>query len=78
MRTINKSSADWRVVEDWATAELEKHRAALEDPERDLVLTAPLQATIKILKELLALPDGKPSPPLQHGDTDYGMGTNIG
>ena len=78
MTTIDKSSAIWRVVEDWATAELEKHRAELEVPETDLPLTEAHRATIKILKELLALPDGKPSPPLQHGDTDYGMGTNIG
>ena len=75
---INKSSTDWRIVEEWATDELGKHRAALEVPETDLPLTEAHRATIKILNELLALPDGKTPIRLPHSETDYGMGTKIG
>ncbi len=78
MRTINKSSTDWRIVEEWATAELGKHRAALEVPETNLPLTEAHRAAIKILNELLALAYGDEPPPLPHGETGYGMGTNIG
>ncbi len=78
MTTINKLSTDWRIVEEWAEAQLVKHRAALEVPETDLPLTEACRATIKILKELLALPDTDARTPLPHGETGYGMGTNIG
>ncbi len=78
MTAINKLSTDWRIVEDWAKAQLVKHRAALEVPETDLPLTEAHRATIKILNELLALQDNDVRTPLPHGETDYGMGTNIG
>ena len=78
MRVINKSSTDWLIVKEWATAELEKHRAALEVPETNLPLTEAHRATIKILNELLALPDDKTPATVPHGETGYGMGTDIG
>ena len=78
MADINKMSETWRIVEEWATAELEKHRAALEVPETDLALTEAHRATIKVLKELLALPDVDAAKLLPHSDTGYGMGTDIG
>ena len=78
MAGINKTSMDWRIVEGWASAQLEKHRAALEVPETNLPLTEAHRATIKILIELLALPDSDARTPLTHGETGYGMGTEIG
>ncbi len=78
MRSINKSSSDWLIVKEWAAAELEKHRAALEVPETNLPLTEAHRATIKILNELLALPDSETPAPLPHRETGYGMATDIG
>jgi|TARA_Y100000310_G_scaffold51684_1_gene47598 hypothetical protein len=78
MTAINKTSRDWRIVEEWAKSQLEHHRAALEVPHTDLPLTEAHRATIKILNELLALPDTDPQAPLSYGETGYGMGTDIG
>jgi hypothetical protein len=58
---LNPTSPTWYFIRDWASALLERVRHTNDSLNCDVTKTAALRGEIKVLKELLALANPKPS-----------------
>lgn len=74
MAGIDARSQDWRIISEWAEGELVTYRELLETPGANPVLTEGHRLAIKVLKELLALPNSAAPVVPQKSANNYDMG----